>query len=717
MPRTVAEYKQEVAERREEILRVFRANYPGHDIKRIEKAMDYAELLHKGQFRRNGRPYIFHPLAVTKLTADALLDENCLIAALLHDVLEDTVASRQTIADKFGPQIADMVQALTKIRTFSAERSEENKRLTYKRILMAAAKDIRPLIIKIFDRLTNMRDMVHMPDGHRRRVSAETLDVYVPFTRRLGMAQVERELTNLCLSYLYPEPYKEAEARIAKEIEPLKEDLQTTLDVIKKLLLEHGAQADLEIVLPVAADFYQPEVGVNSRADVVVCIQILIDEVVRLYTALGVIHSLFTPVPMAIRDMVANPMANGSRALETKVVIRGRIYQVSILTHEMQKVNEHGIVHNWKVNQNRLSGYYTTYMRLLEELVADEEMRVDDVLRQSHVEGIAVFSPRKDLYIMPHRSTALDFAYQVHREVGDRAARAFVNGIERPIGYVLNTGDVVQIVTSDKVHPEEKWLAIAVTSRARSAIKSYLRRQVDQRAVELGRDMLYAELEKYGRDPKVVTESEDFKKLLEKLDLTANELYRRVGFRKILPADFLHQHGIVPEEKIRKQKSAERASIRDKIFSSLTGKVESEGKWRFDRDDVFISYASCCNPIFGDKVVGVISEGKGITVHRDICPSLKTVPKLQRVEVEWNMDEKVDSAVLNLHISDQKGIVAKVLSVVSNNGLNMSEFNAYTVGHEAFLRIRLDVKSQRDLLRVVHDIRKMDAVLAITREE
>lgn len=716
MGRTLEEYKAEITVIRKRILDTFLSNYPGKDISKIEQAMDYAELLHRGQLRRNGIPYIFHPLNVAELVTKAQMDDSSLISALLHDTIEDTVATKGTITKKFGPVIADFVQALTKIRSFSNEASDkDDKWLTYQRILKAASKDIRPLLVKIFDRLANMRDMEHMPEGHQKRISKETLNVYVPLARRLGMSTIYEELTDLSLRYIYPENYQLICDKIDKHKLTRKDDIDEIQSTVTSLCKKHSINNEIFTNWPIMADFFEQEFGLNVQKDIEVDISLVIDDLIQIYTCLGIIHSLYTPVPLAVRDKIANPMANGYRALETRVVIKGRIHHFSIMTHEMKEVNEQGIIHNWKLNKSRLSGYYTSYMNLLGELLADQDIRVDDVLNQSQVEGIAIFSPRKDLYVLPPNSTVLDFAYTVHKQIGEHAKEAYVNGILRPIYHKLQTGDVVEIVTDAKIQPEESWLNIAVTSKAQSSIKTTLKKRVDQRAVELGKEMLYNELSRYGRDPKVILESPEFKKILSDRNVTLDSILRKIGFRKVAASDFIYQYKMVPLEKIRKQKKAERASIREKLFSSLSNR---KGKaYKFTKNDIFIKYANCCNPIFGDKVGGIVSEGKGIIVHRISCPNLKNIDKSQLVEVEWDLEENLSSAVLNLHVNDQQGVLASVLIAVKKLGINMSEFNAYTIGHEAFMKIRLDVSNHRELIKVVNEIRKLDAIISITREE
>lgn len=712
-------YEALISRRRAEILAIFKRYYPGQDTLRIVAAMDYAQALHAPQKRKSGEPYILHPLAVTKLVANAQLDECCVISALLHDTIEDTDATEENIRKLFDQNVADTVLALTKIRSVSSEKRDSDKQLTYARILKASAKDIRPLLIKIFDRLHNMREMGSVSQEHKRRVSRETIDVYAPFARRLGMALVERELTRLSLSHLFPNEVREIETRVDNESRNSESELYETIGLIEKLCADQNIKVEMVPVWPSTPDFYTPEIGLNLQQDIPARFYLLIEETLQIYTTLGILHSLFTPVPQAMRDMIASPMANGYRAMETKVVRHGRLYQFKLATREMFETNQQGIIANWRVNQNRLSGYYTSYMHLLEELLADDEIRLDDVLKQSHVDGIAIFSPKKDLYILPVGSTALDFAYEIHREVGNHAKAAVVNGIERPISVKLGTGQIVEILTDPAVHPEESWRTIAKSSKARSAINSWLTKQFEERLVEVGRDLLSSEFSKYGLDLESVAQSEEFKQILKLRKTTARELFRDVGYRQILPTDFIEAHNIVPENRIRKQRNAERQGFRELLFSKLRSDAGPGANpiWKISRDDLFIKYAQCCNPIFGDKVVGVLSTGKGVTVHRDTCSNLKAIAAGDKIEVEWDAPEQVQTAVLNLRVSDQKGVLSKVLGVVNRYHINLSEFNAYTVGREAFLKIRLDITRQSELLKLVKDIRKIDAVESISREE
>lgn len=720
MTRTTTKHKEEIANIRDRILRTFLQNYRNHDTKRIIEAMDYADLLHRGQLRRNGKPYILHPLAVALMAAEAKLDEICLIIALLHDTIEDTVASKESITRKFNANIAKLVEALTKIRTYSHERSVVDKQGTYQRILEASSKDIRTLLIKILDRVGNMHDMEHMPEEHRKRVSQETIDIYVPLARRLGVSCFECELANLSLMYLFPKEVATIEERKKADREEHEGDFKEAEERIQKLCREQGIEAEIDFAWPDALDFYNSKDGtLNQNAELTIHHHIFVDSQIQIYTVLGILHRIFTPVPNALLDMIASPKANGYRALETRVIVGGRIHRFSLLTHEMNEVNELGIIHNWKVNQNRLSSYYTNYMRLLGELTADEDARVSDVLDQSNVDGVYVYSPRKDIYFLPFESTVLDFAYEVHEKLGHRAQKAIINGIEKSIETKLNSGDVVEIIKGEETRPGKNWDKIAVTPKAKSSIKKWHKRELEKRSIDLGREMFFFELEKYGRDPNIVTQGEDFKRILGNEDLSLEKFYHHIWERDIIASDFITQYGIVSKNRVLKQKKAEKASIRKKIFSSL--KSKREPACRLTKDDIFINFAQCCKPIIGDNVVGIVGEGKGIMVHRQSCRNIKDIPEERLTEVEWDMDEKVTTAVLNLQVRDEPGVLAKSLRAIQRFGINIAEFSATTVfldnGREAILRLRLDISNRKELLRVVNEIRKIDAIISITHEE
>lgn len=719
----LSDSKKEILQLRQEVLDLYLEHYPNYDTSRIVKAMDYAEMLHRGQLRRSKKPYIIHPLRVAKLAASFQLDESCIIIALLHDTIEDTVATKETVAKKFDEHIAELVEALTKIRTFSKDKTVVDKQSTYQRILQASAKDIRALLIKILDRLNNMREMEFMPRESQLRISRETIDIYVPLTRRLGVNLVERELSNLSLQYLYPAEVRRINERIEKAKEDFITELSQTSDSIRQHCKDNDIRVDVRYTWPEPCDFYSISRATGEgilapNSDIVVDFKLFIESIIELYSGLGVIHSLFRPMPKELKDMVANPIANGYRALETTLLINNRIHTFSLLTREMDEMNKRGIIHNWKVNQNRLSSYFTSYMRLLGEILIDEDIRVNEVLNQSNVEGIYVYSPKKDPYFLPFDSTVLDFAYAIHNDVGHHAKAALVNGLERPIHHKLTTGDIVEIIKDDVVTPQKNWEGLVETPKAKSSIRSWLNKEVERRSLEMGKQMLFFEVEKYGKDPEILVNSHDFKKLLEKEAMTLDALYKRIWHRNIIVPKFLAKHGIVSRERIERQQRAENAWIKNKIFSNL--KTQRGPACKLSKNDIFMAFAQCCKPIIGDSVVGLHNLDKGIIVHRESCPNIKKVPYDRRIRVEWDMDRALEDTVLHLQVKDTPGVLAKIMTAINRQNVNIIEFDASTIqgdsGKEALLKFRLDLTRQKELLKVVNEIRKISAVVAITHE-
>ncbi len=714
MARSVNDHKNEITSRQDKILETYLKFYPNHETSRIEKAVYYGELFHRGQLRRSGDPYIFHPLTVALYCAEAGLDESCIISAMLHDTVEDTVATEDKVVELFGSYISDIVSALTKIRSFSAASKEKDRQSSVKKILNAASRDIRPLLIKIYDRLSNMREMEHMSEAHRKRVSKETLEVYTVLAQRLGMYKDYRSLVNLSLRYLYPKDCAQIAKRLDIHLEQFGNNVETFSSRLIEDLSREEIQAEVNPIWPEPADFYREIDGWNPNADIRVKFQILIDNVISLYTALGVLHNTFVAVPLSVKDYVANPLANGFKALKTKLVFDKEIFKFELLTHEMDDVNDTGVIYNWKQNANRLSSYYTNYMNLLAELLADDEIRMDEVLSQTQVAGMAVYSPRKDLYIMPEGSTCLDFAYEIHREVGNSAKVARVNGIERPLEFQLHSGNVVDISTDDAVQPEEIWLKKSTTPKAHAAIRRAIRKRTEERAAELGKDIWNREIEKYGLDPSALIASKDFGVILEKQKLKLKEFYKKIAYHQIIPSQFVSTNNIISKDRIAKQQKVESTSMREKLFSAL--RSDQEEALKFDINDVFIKYATCCNPIFGDNVVGVVKAERGIEVHRDTCTNLKEIPASKQVRVRWDDDKPIKSAVLNLHVGDRKGVLARIFRTVNKRGINMSQFDASTLGSEAYLKLRVDVKNIRELVKLVNDLRKIDDIFTITRE-
>ena len=712
--RTKEEHRKYLEECTHLLTEKFLSFYPNQSIEPILKAIEFADRHHLGQLRQSGAPYIFHPLQVSYECAKAGLDRNCVLAALLHDTIEDTDATQQTITDLFGGYLAKTVHSLTKIRKISNSdyHRQESLLKTYERILSYSSKDIRPLIIKIFDRLCNMREMAHMSSSHQERKSMETLDIYSPISRRLGMRRVSEEITNLCCRYLFPGEFKQIEATIAERKRFLGSKVETTIQFILDHLEQVIEQPTVEIVWPTVQNYYHNG-RLSSVIDPLPSLTILIENVIDLYTALGMLHNVYMPVPGSLVDHVSNPMANGYRALETQIVLEGEIYEVSLMTPEMWDVNELGIVHNWKHNQNRLSRFYTRYMKELEDLTREGHLRMDEIVSHCKEDEIAVFSPQKDPYLLPTGSTILDFAYHVHSRIGDHAVGGMIGGVRYPIDHEIKRGDVIQVITDSNSQPKSLWLDIVQSPKATRLIRASLTRMRKHRAKELGRKMFSSEIAKFGLDPQVITNSQAFRDMLEREQLNEEELFGRIGFREIGLHQLIEDYHLAPKEKLTRQRLIDMQSIREKIYSNLKSSPREDFRIE-DPEDIFITYATCCNPIPGDAVVGVIRPDKGVILHRSNCRNLNGVPNQEKLNVSWDINQRIRGAHLNIHVTNTKGILAQILAIVGEAGMNISKLNANAEQNAGFLSFVVDVAFLSKLLRIVNKIRKLDGVVSVT---
>ncbi len=722
------DHKELVDGYRQKIVDYYLHYYPNHDLTKILEAIDYAVFLHRGQLRKSGRVYIAHPLEVTLLCAQAGLDESCLIGAMLHDTIEDTVSSRNKIAELFGKDIAELVDALTKIRSYSSvnqeESKQESKRLTYVKLLQAASRNVRPLVIKIFDRLQNMNEMYAMTEKASKRISQETMEVYMPIARRLGMNKVSRELANLSLKYTQPAAYRSVMERIQQFREQNQEQVNQTLEDISRLVGDRFP-VKLEHFWPDPCDMLSPVGTISVDMEPFVTVDaVLLDgaDTVDLYSALGMLHTTHMYVPESLHDYLASPMGNGYRALETKLNIHDLTYNLIFITPDIQTINAHGVTSNWPDGKVRRREFYQRYVAMLGKIANDGDLRMEDVLSHAELENIIVYSPKKEIYFLPEGATALDFAYLIHSEVGQHASGAVVQGVERPLDWPLESGDVVRIQTNPSVHPTEQWTDWAKTSQAKARIRASLRKQRQARFGEIGRDLMDHELQKYHVIPSEIYASDAFAALLKKEKMTAEELFLRVGQRERLPGDLLNRGRLVQPDRLRQQRLLENLSLRKRLFNVL--KTERDDILINDINDVILHYARCCNPLAGDNVVGVIQKDRGIELHTAQCPTLSKVPDRDKVNVVWKIDTRVNNPLLNVHIADNKGVFAHVLKVISDAGINIMEFTGDTLsneergsGKEGLLKLRLQVRNLDDLLRVAQQLRRIPDVIGISRED
>lgn len=673
----------------QELIRRVQEYHPGADVDLIARAYSYAEEAHKGQTRKSGDPYFSHPISVAEVIIGLRLDAASVIAGLLHDVVEDTLATNADIEREFGAEVAFLVDGVTKLSKINFASKEDRQAENFRKMLIAMARDIRVLLVKLCDRLDNMRTLEHMKPEAQDRIARETMEIYAPLANRLGIARFKSELEDLAFKYLEPQAYADLNQKV---LGTKTERDKYTADVSKVLqakLAEQGFAAD---VTGRAKHFYsiwrkmQAQQCDFDQVYDVIAFRVLVESVADCYASLGVIHSQWTPVPGRFKDYVALPKPNMYQSLHTTVIGPGRErIEVQIRTHEMHRVAEQGIAAHWRYKERNSGGVDPKdaarfgWLRQLMEFQKDmkdpaeflESVKVD--LFQDEV---YVFTPKGDVRVFPRGSTPVDFAYAIHSEVGDHCSGARANGAIVPLRYKLRNGDVVEVMTNPNQQPNKDWLDFVTTSRAKGRIRSHLRADQREKSLKLGRELLEKEMHQTGISMARLTKNDaEVRKLNEHFNVqTFDELLIGIGYGKFTARDIIEF--IAPPQAGAKE-MVPPASLKESRIESLVRKVtgrDSHGIKLNGIDDVLVRYTKCCNPLPGDEIIGFISRGRGITVHRRNCPKALDTDPERRVEISWDARAKINRPVqLRVMTANRPGILATVGQTFHDQGINISE--------------------------------------------
>src|SRR5688500_8835854 len=608
----------------ETLLEKVRSYSPDADLELLRRAYVFSALEHKGQVRHSGEPYLIHPLEVADSLADMKLDVVAVAAGLLHDVVEDTLTTPERIAELFGSEIAHVVEGVTKIGAIPFSSSEERQAENFRKMLPAMVDDIRVILVKLADRLHNMRTLHHLPEERRIKIAQETLDIYAPIANRLGMSKVKNELEELSFKYLEPKAYEGLRTKVEakrKAAEAVTEDLTRTLAAkleeaqipiirldgrIKRLYSIHLKLKRQKIDLERVYDF--------------VAVRVITQSVKDCYAALGIIHQTWSPVPGRIKDFIAMPRPNGYQSLHTSVISEhGFPFEVQIRTEEMHRRAEEGIAAHWKYKEGRIGDQrderYFQWMRQLLEVqqeVRDPQEFLQNLKIDLYPEEVYIFTPKGEVRSLPRGATAVDFAYSIHTDVGNQCVGARINGKMVPLRTRLQNGDIVEIVTQAGHKPSRDWLSFVATSRARSKIKHVLQGEERVRSIELGRRLFEKEARRFDLNPKTILESEELTKFAAEYGAQKpDELLAHIGYGKLSARTVLQKS--VPAGQL-KEKAPEAGVVSAVKRVLRTAASEDRIKVR-GTDDVMVFRAKCCNPIRGERIIGYITRGKGVSVH------------------------------------------------------------------------------------------------------
>jgi guanosine-3',5'-bis(diphosphate) 3'-pyrophosphohydrolase len=707
--------------------------YPEAKLDIVKKAYKFADDAHKGQQRSSGDPYMIHPAGVAQSLAELRLDLPSIVTGLLHDTVEDTHATLEEIEREFGKDIAELVDGVTKLSQMTFKTSEEKQAENFRKMILAMAKDIRVILVKLADRLNNMRTLEHLNPPKQKIIAQETLDIYAPIANRLGIGWLKMELEDLCLKYLHPDAYSKLAQRVAKNKRDRDKYIEDVTEIISDRLKEYDIQATIE---GRAKHFYsmykkmeRDSIDFEQIHDVI-AFRLLVDNITECYKALGVIHATYKPVPGRFKDYIAMPKANGYQSLHTTVIgPNGERVEIQIRTHDMHQVAEGGIAAHWKYKEGKFDSRSRENMdwvhRLLEwnKDLSDPNEFLETVKIDLFAEDVFVFTPKGEVRQLSHGSTPLDFAYAVHTDVGNKCVGAKVNGKIVPLRHRLKSGDTIEVITSPTQTPSKDWLKIVKSSRAKAKIRAVIKAQERGRALELGKEMLDKALRNYGLTLAKVEKSGDLKKLMDKRGhRTADELFIFIGYGRldtdqIIP-DFVPKEAM--ERKLVSAKADDQSFLK-KVFTAAKKRSDSRNAIIVENlDDVLIRFGRCCHPLPGDSIIGFITRGRGVTVHTGTCTKALDNDQERRVEVQWNRSNDKGTAKRHVKIrvlsSDEPGLLALMSQTISACGVNITSANIRTTkDKKAIALFDVEVGDLSQLQKVTSALESKRGVITVER--
>jgi GTP pyrophosphokinase len=711
----------------EDLVEKVRANSPDADIELLRRAYVFSAFEHKGQVRHSGEPYLVHPLEVADVLADMKLDVVAIAAGLLHDVVEDTLTTIDRIRELFGEEVAHVVEGVTKIGAIPFSSSEERQAENFRKMLLAMVDDIRVILVKLADRLHNMRTLHHLPEERRLKIAQETLDIYSPIANRLGMSKLKNELEDLAFKYLEPKSYQALAGRVEAKrrategmIEELKRRIHAKLDEAQVPVLRLDGR--IKRLYSIHQKLKRQKIDLEQVYDLV-ALRLVTQSVKDCYAALGIIHQTWSPVPGRIKDFIAMPRPNGYRSLHTSVISeRGFPFEVQIRTEEMHRIAEEGIAAHWKYKEGRAvdqrdEQYFQWLRQMLEwqQEIRDPHEFIQNLKIDLYPEEVYTFTPRGEVKALPRGATVVDFAYAIHTDVGHQCVGARVNSKMVPLRTRLRNGDIVEIVRSPGHKPSRDWLSFAVTSRARNKIKHFIHAEEKARSIEIGRKLFEKEARRFDLNPKALLQDEKLAALtgdygVQKVD----DLLAAIGYGKVAPRQVLGR--LVPQEQLREQPQETIASVVRRVLRPGEEKIKVRGGF----DDLLVFRARCCNPIRGEKIVGYITRGKGVSVHAASCPNVVNLlydPE-RRIDVEW--DKAGDAASytvrLTIQVEDRRGILADVSSKIAGINTNIKDVEATTgEDHRGRISMTVEINDVKHLEKVIKSLRGVEGVLDVER--
>lgn len=694
------------------------AYQPEADVDVLKRAYIFSSEAHCSQKRIEGSPYIEHPLAVASILADMKMDIGTIATGLLHDTVEDTETTVKDIRDLFGKEVAFLVEGLTKLSKMEFMTREEAQAENFRKMLLAMSEDLRIILIKFADRLHNMRTLQHLPASKQHRIALETLEIYAPIANRLGIGWMRTELEDLSFGTLMPDLYNELVRKVAKRKEEQEDYLKEVTEIVTNKLKEEGIPGKVSWRIKHYYGIYQKmqaqEITFEQVHDVL-GLRIITDTKANCYAILGLIHSLWSPVPGRFKDYIGVPKSNMYQSLHTTIIgPRGERVEFQIRTSEMHMIAEHGIASHWRYKEKgRIDEKGDRYISWLRKLIqsqrdlSDAKDFLEAVKGEVVPEVIYAFTPKGEIKEMPVGSTPVDFAYSIHTQVGNKCVGAKVNGRIVPLKFALRNGDTVEIITSPAQGPSRDWLKFVVTQRAKSRIKQWIKAEERKQSVELGIKLLEGELRRHDLSLSVL-KSADMQKVLKFFNIQSLEdLHAFVGYGKLSAHQIVNK--LLPEKPVEEVPAA-------KVQKPAK---EQKGITIKGVDNVLYHRAKCCFPIPGDNLIGFVTRGRGVTIHRKDCPGLDRLAfdDARLVDVEWKPEGEATSPVrLLVETIDKPGILASISALISSVNVNISNITARSTEDEkAHITFILAVRDKGQLATLTQKIAQIEGVLKVSR--
>jgi GTP pyrophosphokinase len=700
--------------------------YPAADIDLIRRAYNFSATVHQGQKRLSGEPYLIHPTAVANIIADLKLDVPSIVSGLLHDTVEDTLTTLDELKNTFGREIASLVDGVTKLSRTNFSSREEKQAENFRKMLLAMGKDVRVILIKLADRVHNMRTLGHLPLEKQILTAQETLDIYAPLSHRLGIAWIKSELEDLALKHLHPEIYYQLKRNVAKKKTDREKYIEEVISVITKKLEAEGIDAEISGRPKHFYSIYQKMESQNLLYDQIydlVAFRILVDTARECYETLGIIHSQWRPVPGRFKDYIALPKPNMYQSLHTSVIgPYGERIEIQIRTHEMHRIAEEGIAAHWRYKEGEdfpVSDIqrFSWLRQLLEwqENLQDPQEFLHSLKDDLFSTELYVFTPKGDLLNFPKGSTVIDFAYRIHSEVGHHCSGARVNGQLVSLKYILRSGDTVEIITTQQQVPNRDWLKWVKTPRAKSKIRNWLKAQQRERSVALGREILEGDLHRYQLDYGALRGSGKIDWLAKELGLKDEEAFlAALGYGRITTRHVLAKL-VSPERLDAGTKKAE-GSL-EALFRLVSSKKQGLGIRVKGVDDVLVRFALCCHPLPGERIVGFITRGRGVTVHTVGCPTVLESDPHRKIEVSWEENGQPPRPVkIEVTCVDQPGLLAAISAAITSADANIARAQVRTFsGQKALNTFEVMIHNSEHLKKVLENISKVKGVYKAAR--